>query len=70
MPDETTTAFEQRVDGTWFHFDARPPEPAVIHPPRSLCRMAGRHPQSSCWYHTGPSMTATAAADLSGNFRS
>lgn len=53
MPDETTEAVGQRVDGTWIHFDARPAEPAVVHTPRSLCPFGGRHPQSTCWYYHG-----------------
>ncbi len=54
MPDETMEPFRQEPDGTWYHFDGRPAEPAIVHPPRSLCKFAGRHPQSVCWYHTGP----------------
>ena len=37
-----------QYEGMWLHFDARPPERAVVHLPMFRCPFGGRHPAGDC----------------------
>lgn len=45
---ETDYTPDVHLDGTWYHFDARGAEPAVIHTPRGKCPLEHRHARSAC----------------------
>lgn len=55
-PTSATLALDQGIvgDGVWFHFDARPVETAVSHPPAWHCPVVGRHPIGDCGLKDGP----------------